>query len=283
MDEASIAWREEQPRLTMLAYNMLGVWAEAQDVVSAVGEQVLGAQNVRNWPAYLTTLTTRRAIDALRSARLTRTEYVGTWLPEPVDERLLPEQAAVRASMLRLGVLFLLEQLSPAARAAYVLHHALGFTSVQVAEVLDTTPAAVRQLLSRAAKKLRDAQAPTRDPEDELPLLAHIVAAIQRADAAGLAALLAPDVVLHSDGGGVVRAARNPVYGAQKVARFLVGVERKNPGRRVLLGRANGAPALLFTAPGHLDVLAVDGAGGTAAAIWLVSNPEKLARLLVET
>lgn len=283
MDEASIAWREEQPRLTMLAYNMLGVWAEAQDVVSAVGEQVLGAQNVRNWPAYLTTLTTRRAIDALRSARLTRTEYVGTWLPEPVDERLLPEQAAVRASMLRLGVLFLLEQLSPAARAAYVLHHALGFTSVQVAEVLDTTPAAVRQLLSRAAKKLRDAQAPTRDPEDELPLLAHIVAAIQRADAAGLAALLAPDVVLHSDGGGVVRAARNPVYGAQKVARFLVGVERKNPGRRVLLGRANGAPALLFTAPGRLDVLAVDGAGGTAAAIWLVSNPEKLARLLVET
>lgn len=267
----------------MLAYNMLGVWAEAQDVVSAVGEQVLGAQNVRNWPAYLTTLTTRQAIDALRSARLTRTEYVGTWLPEPVDERLLPEQAAVRASMLRLGVLFLLEQLSPAARAAYVLHHALGFTSVQVAEVLDTTPAAVRQLLSRAAKKLRDAQAPTRDPEDELPLLAHIVAAIQRADAAGLAALLAPDVVLHSDGGGVVRAARNPVYGAQKVARFLVGVERKNPGRRVLLGRANGAPALLFTAPGRLDVLAVDGAGGTAAAIWLVSNPEKLARLLVET
>lgn len=282
MDEASLAWREEQPRLAMLAYNMLGVWAEAQDVVSAVGEQVLGAQNVRNWPAYLTTLTTRRAIDALRSARLARTEYVGTWLPEPVDERLLPEEATVRASMLRLGVLFLLEQLSPAARAAYVLHHALGFTSVQVAEVLDTTPAAVRQLLSRAARKLRDAPAPTREPEDELPLLARIVAAVQRADAAGLAALLASDVVLRSDGGGVVRAARNPVYGAQKVARFLVGVERKNPGRRVAPGRANGAPALLFTAPGRLDMLAVDSAGGTAAAIWLVSNPEKLARLVVE-
>lgn len=131
-------WHAQRGQLTALAYRMLGQWAQAEDVVSAVGEQILSmdpatATGVRRWEGYLRALTTRRAIDAL-----------------------LPEDAVANESMLRLGVLFLLEELSAPARAAYVLHHGLGYSSSQIANVLEMKPAAVRQMLSRAARKLAE-------------------------------------------------------------------------------------------------------------------------------
>lgn len=154
-------WHAQRGQLTALAYRMLGQWAQAEDVVSAVGEQIPSmdpamATGVRRWEGYLRALTTRRAIDALRSVQQQRTEYVGTWLPEPVDQALLPEDAVANESMLRLGVLFLLEELSAPARAAYVLHHGLGYSSSQIANVLEMKPAAVRQMFSRAARKLAE-------------------------------------------------------------------------------------------------------------------------------
>ena len=281
-ESAALAqWDAEKRRLTVLAYNMLGVWAQAEDVVSEVAEQLLkltpeAVDHVRNWPAFLTTLATRRAIDVLRSAQHQRTEYVGEWLPEPVGQLARPEDEAVSGDMLRLGVLFLLEELSPQARAAYVLHHALGYKAAEIAEVLETSPAAVRQLLSRASKKLGQAEAPSRDASEISSLLSRIVAAIRHGDAEELVRLLAADAVLYSDGGGKARAALNPVLGAQRIARFLVGVERKNPGRSVFLGEVNAAPALLFKLQDRQDVVAIEVSAGHIQTILLVSNPDKL-------
>ena len=260
---------------------MLGVWAQAEDVVSEVAEQLLklaseAAEQVRNWPAFLTTLATRRAIDVLRSAQRQRTEYDGEWLPEPVGQLALPEDEVLSRSMLRLGVLFLLEELSPQARAAYVLHHALGYKAAEIAEVLETSPDAVRQLLSRAGKELGHAEAPSSDASETWSLLSHVVAAIRHGDAEGLVRLMATDAVLYSDGGGKARAALNPVLGAQRIARFLVGVERKNPGRSVFLGEANAAPALLFKLHNRQDLVAIEVSAGHIQTILLVSNPNKL-------
>ncbi|GAA3302528.1 MULTISPECIES: sigma-70 family RNA polymerase sigma factor [Glutamicibacter] len=281
-ESAALAqWDAEKRRLTVLAYNMLGVWAQAEDVVSEVAEQLLkltpaATEQVRNWPAFLTTLATRRAIDVLRSAQRQRTDYVGEWLPEPVGQLALPEDEALTGSMLRLGVLFLLEELSPQTRAAYVLHHALGYKAAEIAEVLEASPAAVRQLLSRAGKKLGHTEAPSREASEISSLLSKVVAAIRHGDAEELVQLLAKDAVLYSDGGGKARAALNPVLGAQRIARFLVGVERKNPGRSVFLGEMNQAPALLFKLAGRQDVVAIEVAAGHIQTILLVSNPDKL-------
>ena len=274
-------WDAEKPRLTVLAYNMLGVWAQAEDVVSEVAEQLLklaseAAEQVRNWPAFLTTLATRRAIDVLRSAQRQRTDYDGEWLPEPVGQLALPEDEVLSRSMLRLGVLFLLEELSPQTRAAYVLHHALGYKAAEIAEVLETSPDAVRQLLSSAGKELGHAEAPSSDASETWSLLSHVVAAIRHGDAEGLVRLMATDAVLYSDGGGKARAALNPVLGAQRIARFLVGVERKNPGRSVFLGEANAAPALLFKLHNRQDLVAIEVSAGHIQTILLVSNPNKL-------
>ncbi|WP_413455039.1 sigma-70 family RNA polymerase sigma factor [Glutamicibacter sp. FR1] len=281
-ESAALAqWDAEKRRLTVLAYNMLGVWAQTEDVVSEVAEQLLkltpaATEQVRNWPAFLTTLATRRAIDVLRSAQRQRTEYVGEWLPEPVRQLALPEEEALTGSMLRLGVLFLLEELSPQARAAYVLHHALGHKAAEIAEVLETSPDAVRQLLSRASKELGHAEAPSSDANETWSLLSHVVAAIRHGDAEELVRQLATDAVLYSDGCGKARAPLNPVLGAQRIARFLVGVERKNPGRSVLLGEANAAPALLFKLHHRQDLVAIEVSAGHIQTILLVSNPNNL-------
>lgn len=281
-ESAALAqWDAEKRRLTVLAYSMLGVWAQAEDVVSEVAEQLLrltpaATEQVRNWPAFLTTLATRRAIDVLRSAQRQRTDYVGEWLPEPVGQLALPEDEALTGSMLRLGVLFLLKELSPQTRAAYVLHHALGYKAAEIAEVLETSPDAVRQLLSRAGKELGHAEAPSSDASETWSLLSHVVAAIRHGDAEGLVRLMATDAVLYSDGGGKARAALNPVLGAQRIARFLVGVERRNPGRSVFLGEANAAPALLFKLHNRQDLVAIEVSAGHIQTILLVSNPNKL-------
>ncbi|GAA1407215.1 RNA polymerase sigma factor [Glutamicibacter uratoxydans] len=273
------AWADEQPRLTMLAYNMLGVWAEAQDVVSAVGEQVLGAKEVRNPAAYLTTLTTRRAIDVLRSARATRTQYIGPWLPEPVDERTLPEDAAIRSSMLRVGLLHILEQLPETARAAYVLHHALGYTAPQIAQVLGSTPAAVRQMLHRAKAKLDAQRATEHDPAKVAGMLDRIIEAINNDDAAAVASLLHDGAVLYNDGGGIISAARNPVFGSAKVTRFLLGVAQRNPGRVLERRIVNGEPAVLFTLPYRTDLLGLELDDGRIRTLWQICNPHKLGSL----
>ncbi|MCO1340111.1 hypothetical protein BJH93_14630 [Kocuria polaris] len=278
------AWAEARPRLTGLAYQMLGGLADADDVLAEVGEQVARMSGpeqdvVRSWPAFLTTLVTRRSIDALRAAGRRREDYVGPWLPEPVDTARLPDAEVVDREMLSLGMLHLMEQLSPEARAAYVLKNGFGMNAPQIADILDSTPAAVRQLLSRAARRLEPDREPAHEPSAVRTLLAELLTAVSAGDVDRTVSLLTDDVTWWSDGGGRVKAAINPIFGPDRVARFLVGVFADRGGVAVEWGDVNGAPALILGYDGRRHVLHIEAAAGRVRAIRFVANPDKLARL----
>lgn len=285
---AARAWESERGRLIGIAYRMLGDFGHAEDVVSEVAidalrEERADAGAVRSWPAWLTTVCVRRAIDRVRSLAASREEYSGHWLPEPVATSRLPEDAVADREMLSLALLHLAEQLAPDARAAVVLHRAYGMSAVEIGEILEKSPAAVRQLISRGERRLRlerDAEAPR--PLDPRALGA-LVEAVEGGDVSAVLALLSDDAILWSDGGGRVRAAINPIFGAEKVRRFLVGVLGKasaddagDPFAVAPLD-VNGEPALALTHSGRTDVMTLEvDARGLIVGIRQVCNPDKL-------
>lgn len=284
---AAEAWHAERGRLVGIAYRMLGDMTEAEDVASDVAESALaaerGGERIRSWPAWLTTTCVRRSIDRVRALAARRETYPGPWLPEPVSLERLPDEVAATRELLSITLLHLAEQLSPEARAAIVLHRAFGMSAPEIGEILERSPAAVRQLVSRAERSLRiDADA--RPVAADAAALHRIVAAIETGDVSGVLALLDDDVVLYSDGGGIVSAARRPLHGAEAVARFALGVAEKaaRAGLAVEVSviEVNGEPALDFRRPDRRDVAIVELAGsGLVRAVRQISNPEKLARL----
>ncbi|GAA3931778.1 sigma-70 family RNA polymerase sigma factor [Microbacterium soli] len=157
---AARAWAAERGRLIGIAYRMLGDFGHAEDVVSEVAIDALKAERsnaapVRSWPAWLTTTCVRRAIDRMRALAAVREEYTGCWFPEPVATSRLPEDAVADREMLSLALLHLAERLTPEARAAVVLHRAHGMSAVEIGAIIDKSPAAVRQLISRGERRLR--------------------------------------------------------------------------------------------------------------------------------
>lgn len=266
-----------------IAYRMLGSAAEADDVVQEAWLRWNAADRdaVADPGAYLATVVTRLAIAELTSARARREVYVGPWLPEPVDTSADPLLGAERGEALSLAVVLLLERLSPAERAAYVLHAAFDYPHAGVAEVLETSEANARQLFSRAKKHLDAARPRPVSAADRERLLAAFLAAAGSGDLAALEAVLTADVVSVSDGGGVVPAARKIVDGAERVARFLLGVVEKftdgvTPipvfvnGESAMLGvRADGSPVALWT---------VDAGADGIHSVFIVLNPQKLSR-----
>lgn len=289
--DALAVFESARPRLTGLAYRLLGSWAEAEDVVqdawlkwsSAVSGEP-GQTGIINADAYLTTIVTRLALTALDSARMRREHYVGPWLPEPVDTRADPALGAERADDLSLATLLLLEKLTGPERAALVLREAFSYDYARLAEVLDTSEAAARQLVSRGRRALDGQRRHAVDPEQRDRILGAFVAAAQGGDLAALEAVLVGDAVAISDGGGVVRAARRPVRGAEQVARFVLGVlEKFGRGVRSIPVIANGEPAILAvhdtqsgTEPIALWALDVGDEG--VRRVLIVRNPHKLAR-----
>ena len=287
---ATTAWAAEQGRLIGIAYRMLGDMGHAEDVVSEVAIEALreertGSGRVRSWPAWLTTVCVRRAIDRVRSLAAVREEYLGHWLPEPVATSRLPEDAAADREMLSLGLLHLAEQLAPEARAAVVLHRAYGMSAGEIGEILEKTPAAVRQLISRAERRLRlPAQGAARRaaPPD---VARALVSALEAGEIEALLALLADDAILWSDGGGRVKAALNPIFGADRVRRFFVGVREKSvavdPVRPFTIETldVNGEPAFALRHSGRTDLIVLEfDEGGLIDGILQVSNPDKLQR-----
>ncbi|UNK70275.1 sigma-70 family RNA polymerase sigma factor [Microbacterium sp. H1-D42] len=284
------AWRSEHDRLVGIAYRMLGDFGHAEDVVSEVALEAVKAERadagaVRSWPAWLTTTCVRRAIDRVRSLASVREEYVGHWLPEPVATERLPEDAVVDREMLSLALLHLAEQLTPEARAAVVLHRAYEMTAVEIGEIVQKSPAAVRQLISRGERRLRlDGDSASPQPADA-KALAALVGAVQGGDLSIVLGLLTDDAILWSDGGGVVAAARNPIFGAEKIGRFYVGVLQKatayDPLHPFVLTpiAINGELGLALAHSGRTDVLTLefDGAG-RVCGIRQVCNPHKLTR-----
>lgn len=285
---ATLAWEAERGRLIGIAYRMLGDFGHAEDVVSEVAIDALRAEKadaelVRSWPAWLTTTCVRRSIDRARSQAGIREDYTGHWLPEPVATSRLPEDAVADREMLSLALLHLAEQLTPEARAAVVLHRAYGMPATEIGEILEKSPAAVRQLISRGERRLHlDADAA--HPRAAAPrALDALVDAVQAGDLGALMALLTDDAILWTDGGGVVSATRNPIFGAEKVHRFYAGVLGKAKAQRSTVAIAslevNGEPGFALTHSGRTDVLTLEfDTAGRIRGIRQVCNPRKLTR-----
>lgn len=274
-----------------LAYRMLGSHADAEDVLQDAWLRYAGASDVRNAEAFLVTTVTRLCLDRLRSARAKREIYVGPWLPEPVldADALSPHAATELADDLSFALLLALERLSPAERAAFLLHDVFDAPFSEIAQTLERSEAACRQLAARARKAVRAARpAVPASTQQHERLLAAFAAAIASGDIAALHALLRADAVALSDGGGARRAALNPIRGADRVARFILGLARKQAAAgRALSVRAapiNGALGLLVDVDGGLDqTVSVAVEGEHIVAIYMVRNPDKLRQVTLQS
>lgn len=273
-----------RPRLLGIAYGLLGELTEAEDVVQDAWLRWEEAEPeaVRNPEAFLVTVATRLALDRLRSARARREVYVGPWLPEPlVTDPETPEAKAIEAERLSLALLGALERLNPVERAVLVLRDAFDLEYAEIADVLEKTPANVRQIARRARDHAGDSTRRREVSEEERERLASaFLLASVSGDVDQIRDLLAADAVMYSDGGGVVTAARRPIYGADKIARFMVGVQRKaafpaDPVyTRVLV---NGDPGVRMEseAEGFLGIITVEVAEGAIQGIRFFVNPER--------
>jgi len=260
--EAAVgAFNESRPRLFGIAYRMLGSVAEAEDIVQEAWLRWQGTDRtvVRNPAGFLTTVTTRLALNTAESARVRREQYVGPWLPEPVDTSADPSLGAEKAEALETAVLVLLEKVRPDQRAAYVLREAFDYSYDQIAEILSTSPANARQLVSRAKKSVQSDRKERVDPARHKALLAAFVAAAQTGDVKRLEEVLSAEVVSTTDSAGEApRAARRPVFGRDNVARFIAGWSDwwegttiswvETNGQTSVLARRDGAPAVLLSA-----------------------------------
>ncbi|WP_028067100.1 sigma-70 family RNA polymerase sigma factor [Solirubrobacter soli] len=274
-----------RPRLVRLAYGYLGSLAEAEDVVQDAWLRLerVDADEIRDLQGWLTTTVSRLALDALGSARVRREAYVGPWLPEPIVEEPSPEQRAVQAEDVSLALLVVLESLSANERIAFVLHDIFGYAFDEVASSLQTSPAAARQLASRARKAV-EARRPRfpASPEQQRDVVLAFGRAAAEGDLEGLMELLHPDVVFTSDGGGIVTAARKPIGGADRVARLAKTLAEKaaEAGGHFELVDVNGLPGWLGIGhDGQATVMSFTIDDGKIVAIDVQRNPEKLRRL----
>ncbi|HEU5152309.1 MAG TPA: RNA polymerase sigma factor SigJ [Iamia sp.] len=268
-----------------VAYRMVGSRTEAEDLAQEALVRVAAAadrEELANPEAFTTTVATRLSIDHLRRARVQREEYLGPWLPEPVTDDLLADgaTAAEVADTLSFALLSVLEALGPVERAAFLLRDVFGYGYDEVAAVLDRSEPACRQLVARARKRV-EAGRPRRAVagDEHRRVLDRFLAATRQGDVEGLVAVLAEDAVLVSDGGRATKAARRPIGGRDRIARFLQAVGPRAIGgpRRVEVVAINGEPGFLA-----LDGDAVRLAGtvevvdGAVVAVRFVLNPEKL-------
>lgn len=292
MTDLAVVADDLRPLMFSIAYRMLGSVAEAEDVVQDAFVRLHGTDlaQIANPDAYATTVTTRLAIDRLRSARLRREVYVGPWLPEPLVAERLADRSSDPATRIELddtvsiAMLTLMETLNPVERAVFILREALDYDYAAIAEVVERTEANCRQLFARARARLDDGRPRFEvDAASRDRLATAFLQAVGSGDIAGLEKLLAEDVVFYSDGGGKAPAIREPLVGATPVARFLLGLTRRGThfGVHTELAHANGQPALLVvSADGALfAVLSLDIADGRVVALRNQLNPDKLGHL----
>ncbi len=285
MAAPDVTGEELRPLLFSLAYRMVGGVAEAEDLVQEAFLRFHRAPaEVAAPKAFLTTVVTRLAIDHLRSARVRRETYVGPWLPEPLvaDAAPGPAGAVEDDETVSLAFLVLLERLSPVERAVYVLHELFGYDHGEIAEVVEKSSANCRQILARARRHV-EAGRPRFEPSrrEREALLARFLAAARAGDVQALVDLLAADAVSYADGGGKARATRLPIYGADKVARLWAKLGPDSAPAALHLADVNGQPGVVGAdAEGRaVAVLTLEVADGRVQAVWVVVNPDKLARV----
>jgi RNA polymerase sigma-70 factor (ECF subfamily) len=272
-------FQRERPRLVGLAYRMLGTVSDAEDVVQNVWLRwhKLRPGQVERPEAWLTTVTTRIALDHLRAARRRRESYVGPWLPEPLVNEAGPAESAELADSLRLGFLTMLDQLKPVERAVFLLADVFGLSFAEIAGVVDKSEVACRQIASRARHRVRR---PTtrRHVGSDRAVVEALLTALATGDIDLVMEHLAPDVVCVSDGGATRRAARRPVLGAERVARLLVNLSRRYRGSiSVRTELINGDIGTVISIDGVVDLVTVfEVEQDQVAVVRAVRNPDKL-------
>ncbi|WP_408648562.1 RNA polymerase sigma-70 factor [Streptomonospora mangrovi] len=287
-DPATEVFVAHRNLLFTVAYEMLGSAADAEDVFQETWLRWAGVdrEQVRDERAYLVRITTRQALNRLRTLKRRKESYVGSWLPEPLLTAPDVAADAELAESVSMALMYVLETLAPTERAVFVLREVFDVGYDEIAEAVGKSPAAVRQIAHRARRHV-DARRPRQTvPAGEAR---HALEACRRAletgDPQGLLDVLAPDVVFVGDGGGVKRAALRPVVGAEKILRFLVGgLGRIGGAVTAEASLVNGNPALVVRLDGELDgVLALRIEGGRVTGLYYVRNPEKLTRVGTET
>lgn len=281
---ATEVFEAERARLAALAYRMLGTPDDADDVVQDawLRWEATDRGSIDTPAAWLTTVTTRIAIDRLRSARRRREVYVGPWLPEPLpvgeDD---PYTSVATSESLTLGFLTVLERLAPVERAVFLLHDVFGYPFTEVAAVVDRSEPATRQIAKRARDRVQ-AERPRGEPDTgrAQELADAFLGAVVQGDLDGLRRMLTDDVVHLSDGGASRRAARRPVLGPDRVARLLVNLaNRIQPGTQVHPVQVNGEPGWYLTIEGRPEMVLVPSfRDGRVTTVLGVLNPDKLAR-----
>ncbi|MEQ4302568.1 RNA polymerase sigma factor SigJ [Plantactinospora sp. B6F1] len=308
MRDLASEFEAERDHLTSVAYRMLGSRAEAEDAVqetwlryAAALETPRARAEIRDLRGWLTTATARICLDVLRSARVRREAYPGEWLPEPIVSRLPgpadgtegfapdPAERAAQTEQVGIALLTVLERLTPEQRVAFVLHDVFAVPFAEIATVLGTSPAAARQLASRARRAVaEDGPRHSADPAEHQRLVRAFLHAVESGEPERLLEVLAPDVVVVGDGGGLFPTARQPVVGAAKVTRFALGLKRRVGSdthhlrmRPVLVNGALGLQIEADYRPGlplH-GVMWFAVADGRITAAYHQLNPEKLARV----
>ena len=269
--------------LFTVAYEMLGSAADAEDVLQEVWLRWADVDDdVREERAYLVRITTRLSLNKMRSQARLREEYVGQWLPEPLLTAPDVAEDIVLADSVSTAMLLVLETLPPVERAVFVLREVFAVDYDEIATAVDKSPAAVRQIAHRARSHVE-----ARRPKNEVPqamaneVMDRFLLATATGDLQSLMDVLAPDIVLITDGGGFKQAARRPILGVEKVLRFLLGVRDASSRADVVM--INGSPALRLELEGELDSIATfTVAGGVVTEVFIVRNPHKLAWLETE-
>jgi RNA polymerase sigma-70 factor (ECF subfamily) len=283
----------ERRRLLNLGYRMLGSVQDAEDVVQetyarwyALSEEEQRA--IQAPLAWLTRVASRICLDQLGSARARRERYTGEWLPEPVRHGITwtstggagagdPADRITLDESVSMGMLVLLDSMTPAERVAFVLHDVFGLPFTEIAETVGRTPAACRQLASSARRRLARRPPGSSTAEEHGRVVSAFREACETGDLDALVALLDPDVESRSDGGGKVRAALRPVIGRDKVARLFLGLMRREPEVELVEDEVNGTPGVAVRIAGTtIAVLATEVRDGLIADLWLVVNPDKL-------
>ncbi|GLW34125.1 RNA polymerase sigma-70 factor [Actinoplanes regularis] len=288
LDSATEAFVAHRKLLFTVAYEMLGSAADAEDVLQETWLRWAGVDLglVRDPRAFLVRVTTREALMRLRTLGRRKESYVGPWLPEPLLTAPDVADDVELADSVSMAMLLVLETLTPTERAVFVLREVFGLDYDEIAEAVEKTPAAVRQIAHRArahvaARRPRGAVAPAQTRET----IVAFQRAVETGDLQGLLDILAPDVAFLGDGGGVVQAAPAPIVGAEQVARILIaGLGRVADAASLRPAQINGHPALLLRLDGEIDtVIAVRIDDGLVTGLYAVRNPGKLSYVQRET
>ncbi|MFJ1884133.1 RNA polymerase sigma-70 factor [Streptomyces sp. NPDC088137] len=287
-DPATEAFVAHRDLLFTVAYEMLGSAADAEDVLQETWLRwvEVDLEKVQDQRAYLVRITTRQSLNRLRTLSRRKEAYVGPWLPEPVLTAPDVAEDVELAESVSMALMLVLETLSPTERAVFVLREVFAVDYDEIAAAVEKTPAAVRQIAHRARRHV-DARRPRAAVSASVSRAAvdSFRRALETGDLQGLLDVLAPDVVLLGDGGGIKQAARRPIIGADKVARYLVGGAGKNTATITISPTlANGNPAFLLRLDGVIDgVVAFRIEDAHITGLYYVRNPEKLTRVDSET